>query len=65
MKYLKTKLAQFKQWILSIVIGRFYTQREVVALFEKFESDRGQYYAEDAADILPLEVWLKENKLMD
>ena len=23
MKYLKTKLIQFKQWILSIVIGRY------------------------------------------
>ena len=29
MKYLRNKLAQFKQWILSIVIGRFYTPDQI------------------------------------
>ena len=38
---------------------KFWTREEVVILFEKFEEDRNHFYAEDAADILPLEDWIK------
>lgn len=33
MKYLRNKLAQFKQWILSIVIGRFRYRYEYTSPF--------------------------------
>ena len=38
-----------------------FSKEEVIKLFEKFEKDRGSYYAEDAVDLLPLDIWLKEN----
>lgn len=36
MKYLRNKLAQFKQWILSIVIGRFRYTSEYVSPFGEY-----------------------------
>ena len=41
MKYLRNKLAQFKQWILSIVIGRFCPK------FLKYDEIKGHYGKND------------------
>ena len=38
-----------------------WTREEVIKLFEKFEEDRNHFFAEDAADILPLEYWINKN----
>lgn len=43
------------------VEGKMYNKKEVEKLFEKFESDRGRYYPQDAADILPLRLWIENN----
>ncbi len=40
---------------------KVYTKEEVVQLFNKFEQDRNRFYPEDAANILPLNEWLKDN----
>ena len=42
MKQKTNKLAQFKQWILSIVIGRYYTEKEVKDLLYKMQYEMAQ-----------------------
>lgn len=42
---------------------KLFTTQEVIDLFNKFEQDRNCYYAEDAATLVPLDEWLKENVL--
>lgn len=43
--------------------NRSYTTKEVVDLFEKLETQRGQFHLEDANELVPLDVFLSENGL--
>lgn len=50
---------------IGVVIERNFTTKEVVALFQKLEEERSNYYAEDASDILPLDEFLKGEGLIE
>jgi len=42
-------------------VEKVYSKTEVIELFEQFERDRGNYYPEDAAHLLPLNTWIEQN----
>lgn len=65
MKHLKTKLAQFKQWILCIVIGRYYTEKEVKEILSKMQYEMAQRIIgnrPNAKPIVPIEFWMENGK---
>ncbi len=49
MKYLRKKLIQFKQWILSIVIGRYYSEKR-----ELFRLKTGKRVSKFSIEYYPL-----------
>ena len=65
MKQKTNKLAQFKQWILSIVIGRYYTEKEVEKILSKMQYEMAQRIIgnrPDAKPIVPIEFWRENGK---
>lgn len=65
MKYLKIKLSEFKQWILSIVIGRYYTEKEVKEILSKMQYEMAQRIIgnrPNAKPIVPIEFWMENGK---
>jgi len=48
-------------YVTTYPIKDSWSRDEVIKLFETFELDRSRFYSEDAAEILPLEDWIKEN----
>ena len=65
MKQKTNKLAQFKQWILSIVIGRYYTEKEVKKILSKMQYEMAQRIIGNRPDtkpIVPIEFWMENGK---
>ena len=65
MKRLISKLAQCKQWILSVVIGRYYTEKEVKQILSKMQYEMAQRIIgnrQGEKPIVPIEFWMENGK---
>lgn len=65
MKHKTNLLVQFKQRILSIVIGRYYTEKEVHKILSKMQYEMAQRIIgnrQGEEPIVPMEFWMKNGK---
>ena len=65
MKQKTNKLAQFKQWILSVAIGRYYTEKEVKEMLSKMQYEMAQRIIgnrQGEEPIVPMDFWMKNGK---
>jgi len=65
MKQKINKLAQFKQWILSIVIGRYYTEKEIKEILSKMQYEMAQEIIgnrQGEKPIVPIDFWMENGK---
>ena len=65
MKRLTSKLAQCKQWLLSVVIGRYYTEKEVKEILSKMQYEMAQRIIgnrQGEKPIVPMEFWMENGK---
>jgi hypothetical protein len=65
MKRLTSKLKQCKQWILSVVIGRYYTEKEVKEILSKMQYEMAQQTIgnrQGEKRIVPMEFWMENEK---
>ncbi len=65
MKQIIKYLQQFKQCILSIVIGRYYTEKEVKEILSKMQYEMAQRIIgnrPNAKPIVPFEFWMENSK---
>lgn len=65
MKQKTNKLVQCKQWILSVVIGRYYTEKEVKEILSKMQYEMAQRIIgnrQGENPIVPMEFWMENGK---
>ena len=65
MKQKTNKLAQFKQWILSVAIGRYYTEKEVKEMLSKMQYEMAQRIIGNRQGeelIVPMDFWMKNGE---
>ena len=65
MKRLISKLSQCKQWILSVAIGRYYTEKEVKQILSKMQYEMAQRIIgnrQGEKSIVPMEFWMENGK---